>query len=315
MNTSNHTHSSNNAGFINWFKRNWKKMILTTVSCAVLGTYLIVEHILPYWPIKPLKRTQAITPNDFGLSYETLDIEAEKGLKLRGYLIHALNKKPYGTIIQLHGIGSCKENQIPFAVFLAHNNYNVVVYDQRAHGCSDGSYCTFGQYEKLDVTRFIDTISRRFPKLPVGIHGSSMGGAVALQALAYDKRLKFGIIESTFNTLENVVEEYGYEYFKFRSRWLARRILSKAALIANFNPFEIKPVEACKEIEQPILMAHGDMDEKIPIHFNEDNFKALKSNDKEFFVVKGANHNNVGDIGGEKYRQKILSFLRKVTAR
>jgi alpha-beta hydrolase superfamily lysophospholipase len=283
--------------------------MIISIICFLVAT----EYVLPYWAIIPFKRKMALLPSTYGLVYENIELEAEQGLKLRGYLIHALGKKPLGTVIQLHGIGSCKETYIPFAGFLAKHGFNVLIYDQRAHGDSDGRYCTFGQYEKLDVSKFVDALKKRFPKLPIGIHGSSLGGAVALQALAHDKRIGFGIVESTFNTLENVVVEYGRDYFKFRSTWLAKRILNKAAVIARFNPFDIKPVEACKDIEQPILLAHGDMDEKIPIGFNQDNFSALKSQDKEFYIVKGANHDNVGEIGGEVYRQKILDFLKRKT--
>jgi pimeloyl-ACP methyl ester carboxylesterase len=112
--------------------------------------------------------------------------------------------------------------------------------------------------------------------------------------------------------LENVIEEYGYDYFKFRSRWLVRHILSKSAIIARFRPFDIKPVDDCRDIEQPILMVHGDADEKIPIAFDRENFAALKSLDKEFFVVKGAGHDNVGEIGGAQYRQKVFGFLNRI---
>ena len=138
-----------------------------------------------------------------------------------------------------------------------------------------------------------------------------MGGAVALQALAIEKRLSFGIIESTFNTLENVIEEYSTDMLKFRSRWLVKRILSRAAQIAEFRPFDIKPVESCRQIEQPIFMVHGDTDEKIPIAFNLDNFNALKTTDKEFFIVKGAGHDNVSEVGGALYQQKLLDFLNR----
>jgi uncharacterized protein len=293
--------------------RFFKIMILTITILSIIGFILVTEYVLPYWTIMPFKQKVALSPSAYGLMYENIELEAEKGLKLRGYLIQTRHKKPLGTVIQLHGIGGCKESYIPFAGFLAQHGYNVLIYDQRAHGDSDGQYCTFGQYEKLDVSKFVDTLKKRFPKLPVGVYGASLGGAVALQALAYDKRIVFGIVESTFNTLENVVVEYGRDYFKFRSTWLARRVLSKAAAIARFNPFDIKPVESCKDIDQPILLAHGDMDNKIPMAFNQDNFSALKSKDKEFYIVKGANHDNVGEIGGEVYRNKILDFLKKKT--
>jgi uncharacterized protein len=300
---------------IDSLKRRRKRMITLSLTCLVIGLIgfiLLEEHVLPYMPIKPFRGSLNTLPSDFGLVYDTLQVPSDS-LILRGYFIHAL-KRPQATVILLHGIGSCKENWLAYARILAENGFNSVVYDQRAHGKSDGDYCTFGFYEKHDVSRMIDTALTKNPRLPIGIQGASLGGAVALQALAQDKRLAFGIVESTFNTLENVVEKYGYNYFKFKSRWLVRRILTKAAVIARFRPFEVKPVEACRHINQPILMVHGDADEKIPIEFNSDNFTALASAEKEFFVVKGAGHDNVGEVGGEAYKQKILGFLKRTIA-
>jgi uncharacterized protein len=300
--------------FFNRFKHSWKRMVIFICLLLLVAFIVFAEYAMPYMPIVPVRNTSTVVPSDYGLQYETLDVEADSNLILRGYFIHALTE-PKATVILLHGISSNKENWLGYARILADNGFNSVVYDQRAHGKSGGTFCTFGFYEKLDVSKIVDSLHRREVFLPVGIQGASLGGAVALQALGHDKRLSFGIVESTFNTLENVIEEYGYDYFKFRSRWLARHVLSKSALIAQFRPFEVKPVDACRTIEQPILMVHGDVDEKIPIDFNKENFAALKSADKEFFIVQGAGHDNVGVIGGENYREKIFSFLNRIIKR
>ena len=301
--------------FKNFWSERFKKimsiMILTTFTISLIGLVLFEELAMPYMPISPWKRTSALTPADYGLRADSLVLAVEKALILRGYFIHANTPKPKATLILLHGIGGFKEGYLTFSKILADEGYNVVIYDQRGHGTSDGKYCTFGYYEKQDVSKFIDFINKQCPNLPVGVHGASMGGAVALQALAFDKRLKFGIVESTFNSLEDVVIEYGRGYFKFRSRWLAQRVLSKSAVIAQYKPFEIKPVESCAHIEQPILLVHGDSDEKIPMTFNKQNFDALKSKDKEFYIINGAGHDNVGEIGGQVYLDKILTFIKR----
>jgi uncharacterized protein len=297
---------------ISWIKRYWLRMIVLLFIFSIIGFALIVEFALPHWPIRPWKRTSDERPSDYGLRDETFDLEVDSGIILRGYLIEATTKAK-ATMVYLHGMGGFKESNIPFAKTLTSEGYNVLIYDQRAHGKSGGTYCTFGENEKKDLSKMLDSLLKRLPNVPIGIHGSSMGGAVALQCLEFDERLKFGIVESTFNTLENVVVEYGRDYFKFRSRWMARRVLSKSAVIANFNPFAIKPVESCRNIEQPMLIVHGDKDENIPIAFNIENYEALKSKDKEFYTVQGATHFNVGEVGGEAYKKKILDFLNRQT--
>jgi uncharacterized protein len=297
---------------ISWIKRYGLRMMMTFFVLGIVGFALIVEFALPYWPISPMQRTGDEKPSDYGLPYEAFDIEVDSGIILRGYLINAATKAK-ATIVHLHGIGGFKESKIPFAKMLSDEGFNVLIYDQRAHGKSGGKYCTFGENEKKDLSKMMDSVLIKWPHVPIGVHGSSMGGAVALQCLEYDERIKFGIVESTFNTLENVIVEYGRDYFQFRSHWLARRVMRKSGEIAQFNPFLINPVESCKNIEQPMLLVHGDIDTNIPIAFNIENFNALKSNDKEFYTVKGATHFDVGEVGGEAYKKKVLDFLNRQT--
>lgn len=289
-------------------KKNIFRFTVAMLFLGIVGVAFVVENIMPYMPISPIRRTRDADPADLK-NFQTLDIEVEKGLILRGYFAPATQAK--ATLILVHGIGSFKESFISFAKFLNHRHINVLLYDQRAHGKSDGKYCTFGYYEKKDISKIIDTLQKMDTR-PIGIFGASLGGAVALQALAEDKRLQFGIIESTFNTLENVVAEYGKGYFGFRSEWLARHVLRKSAVIANFDPFSVRPSESCKQIRQPIFFAHGTDDPKIPMSFNKENFVNTASTQKIFYEVQGAKHSNLHVVGGDAYKSKLVKFIDSV---
>lgn len=289
-------------------KKNIFRFAAVLLFLGIVGVAYVVENIMPYMPISPIRRTRDADAADIK-NFQTLDIEVEKGLILRGYFAPATQAK--ATLILVHGIGGFKEGFISFAKFLNNRHINVLLYDQRAHGKSGGKYCTFGHYEKKDISKLIDTIQKMDTR-PIGIFGASLGGAVALQALAEDKRLQFGIIESTFNTLENVVAEYGKGYFGFRSEWLARHVLRKSAVIANFDPFSVRPSEACKQIAQPLFFAHGTDDPKIPMTFNKENFVNTASTQKIFYEVQGAKHSNLHIVGGDAYKSKLIKFIDSV---
>ena len=148
--------------------------------------------------------------------------------------------------------------------------------------------------------------------MPIGIWGNSLGGAVALQSLEYDERIQFGVIESTFTELDQIVIDYkkrmlGGFGFKFMSDYA----LKQAAEIANFNPDEVKPIESVKNIEQPILITHGDADENISYKYGQQLFDNLKSKDKEFVLVKGGGHANMYVKGGVEYKSKIMDFIER----
>ena len=129
------------------------------------------------------------------------------------------------------------------STFLSKNGYNSVALDLRAHGESEGQFCTFGVKEIKDVKALMDYLIKNEDIEDIGIWGQSLGGAVALQALGYDNRIKFGIVESTFTDYKTIVNDYfhlnaGFSFAPF-SNYLANR----AASIAGFDPSDAKVVD------------------------------------------------------------------------
>jgi uncharacterized protein len=304
---------------------NFKKIvtfILYTIPVLLLIAYWVVNNVLPYSAIKPMRSNpahqqwrlpQGAEPKDYGLNANVLDVTSFDNLMLKGWFFKAEIRPDYKplTLIYLHGIGGCKEHFLPAAQGMVSQGFNVLTFDLRAHGQSGGDYCTFGFKEKQDISTYIDTLLKIDSTQIIGIMGNSLGGAIALQALAHDKRLKFGVIESTFNELEKVVVEYGADYMFIKSPWLAHKTLEKSAKIADFDPFSVKPCESAKSITQPVFMAHGESDNKIPIEFGLENFKNLASKDKEWVSIPNAGHINIGIIGGVEYYKKMWAFLNK----
>lgn len=298
----------------------FKKSIILigfVLSIIIIIGYWAINHILPYAPIKPNKlqslhiknSPNSYTPYKFGFKYENLDFITNDKIKIKSYLLKANN--PKATIILIHGIADNKESFYEFARKFIILNINVVLIDLRAHGQSEGIYCTFGYYEKYDIVKLMDNLDSLKIQKPYGIFGASLGGAIALQTLGIDKRLEFGIIESTFDRLDKVILEYSEDLLQFKSGYLSNYILTKSGKIANFKPFEVNPSEYCKNIDVPMFFSHGTIDDKIPFHFNKNNFKNVKSINKQFNLVKGASHLNLQTVGGEKYWKKIELFLGK----
>jgi len=180
----------------------------------------------------------------------------------------------------------------------------------RAHGDSQGKYCTFGVKERKDVSSTIDKLVELGLDENIGIWGLSLGGAVALQALANDKRLKFGIIESTFTDYSSVAQDYSRRILRVNFPMFTNYLIRRSGKIADFNPADAAPIKYCPHITQSIFMAHGTEDIHIDSSYTSLNFAALPFNasNKQIFV-KGAHHGNLWNVGGETYFGNVKDFL------
>lgn len=284
-------------------------LTITLLIITILG-FTGISYIAPYAITQPPRTNESITPKDLNLKSEPLNLKTKDNIDLSGYWIKSQKDTSRGIIILVHGVGGCKEHAIYLAQELAHNGIESIIFDGRAHGQSGGEFCTYGFKEKQDISEIVDKIKTRKPNLPIGIWGNSLGGAISIQTLEFDKRINFGIIESTFTDLNQIVFDYKKRILKgIGIRSLSDYALKRAGEIANFNPQKIKPIQSVKNIEQPIFMAHGDADKNISSKYGQQLFDNLKSKDKEFVLVRGGGHFDMYDKGGTAYKTKIFNFV------
>ena len=122
-------------------------------------------------------------------------------------------------------------------------------------------------------------------------------------------RIEYGIIESAFSDFKSTVNDYFDLYAGFSFKPFSNYLVNRAGTIANFDQNDARPIKYCKNIHQPILMVHGNKDERIHIKYAKANFSKIPSAKKEFLEIDSAKHANVWKIGGDAYFNTVLSFL------
>ncbi len=291
------------------------KLKYTLLFCLVLmfsAAAFLIHFVAPYAIIKPYRTNLALTPEDLGLRSETLTLVVEDSIALKGYYVKANTDTTKAMFILVHGIGGCKEHFLEFAATLANKGYASVLFDNRAQGQSGGQYCTFGFYEKQDISAIVDTISQLAPDLKIGIWGNSLGGAIALQALEADERIAFGVVESTFADLRQIVLDYQKRYLKgIGIRFLSDYALNRAASMAHFDPNAVCPVRSAENIEQPVLIVHGDADQAISALYGKLLYQHLKSTDKELIIIPGAGHFDLWSKSKAGDKKRLSAFLER----
>ncbi len=284
--------------------------MLTIAIILLLTAWLAAEFLSPFLIIIPPPGHRYDIPNFDQGHFQEFELETFDQLKLSAAFRPTDQSATKAVVIFVHGIGGKKEHFMGMADGLATQGFASVVFDGRAHGESGGRYCTFGSKEKKDIKLMVRWIQGKLPGTAIGIWGNSLGGAIALQSLAIEPNLSFGIIQSTFADLEQIVYDYQNRILQgFGSRSLSNRALRRAGKIAGFDPASIRPAKAAGQLQQPILLLHGEQDKNIPVEYGQQIYQALPTTKKQFIKVPQADHFNVLEKGGQKLHDQLIGFL------
>lgn len=255
------------------------------------------------------ERTTILHPSDIHLPHEDFVLQTKEGFALRGWLL-PVQSEARGTIIILHGVSESKIAGLPMAKELHDHRYNVVLYDSRCHGESGGRYCTYGYHEKFDAQSVIDFVMSRndLHVGKIGLFGWSMGAAVALQVAAIDHRVAAVVAESGFATLRTVFDDYQRRMIKLPWHYLRNIVIKRSEYLADFKANDVAPVEAVKRIHIPLFILHGTEDNLIKYNYSEKVYNAANE-PKALWLIPGARHHDVMEVGGEEYRRRITEFF------
>lgn len=297
-------------------------LILALVAALIvflLSATMVLFLIGPTLLLKPKRRTAdfyralglPVTPSEASLRSEEIDVMTTDGLKLACWLIKA-DRDSRGTIVHLHGIADCKIDGLSLARLFHERHYNVFLFDSRRHGVSEGRFCTFGFYEKNDVSTIIDYLESRTDLTlgRIGLFGTSMGAAIALQSAARDRRIAAVVSENSFATLRSVFDDYQKRIIKLPFHYLRNLVIKHSELMADFRANDVSPLESVRNIRIPVLFIYGSKDRHIDHKYSLMLYERANE-PKEMFAVEGAAHNDVWKIAGERYAIKILEFFER----
>ncbi|HUE87873.1 MAG TPA: alpha/beta fold hydrolase [Vicinamibacterales bacterium] len=204
------------------------------------------------------------------------------GVELKGWTCAASTVRR-GTVVYLHGVADSRGSAAGVIGRFVARGFDVVAYDSRAHGDSDGTVCTYGFLETRDLRAVLDTIEPG----PIVLLGTSLGAAVALQHAAEDARVSTVVAAETFSDLRTVAAERAPFFF---TRALIARAFQIAERHGRFQIDAVSPVLAAAQITAPVLLIHGENDTDTSPDHSRRVFAALRG-PKRLLIVPGAAHN------------------------
>ncbi len=184
--------------------RKTKEAIKATSAIILAGLAVTFLWIYPLNQAGKIVERPADSPvstdiSEFGLVGDSLAIETDNDLFIRGWYIpgEADECEISGTVILIHGLFGNTDSQIDKAEELVSSGFNVVLYDQRGYGRSDGKYRYCGYYEANDLESIVAQLYLEGKLIsPVFIWGEGHGASAAIQFWEEDNRVDYIIAEN-----------------------------------------------------------------------------------------------------------------------
>lgn len=229
------------------------------------------------------------------------------------------NKKDYDkpTVILVHDYGKDQKSMYPIADMFLENDFNVAMYDQRAHGSNTAKNVTYGFYERYDLKEVIDYISSGFTTDPVlGVLGQGVGAATA----AYHSATQFGretldfiILDGVYDNLEDLMTQK-IKKAKLPFPSLINKISSESVYMNyGYRYDEVSPRDAIASSFTPALVMNSTQDDVYTFQMGKNVFDSITHSSKELVTFEKSKHGMAFYKEKEKYEKSVFDFINKFT--
>lgn len=227
-------------------------------SKSLWGTMLAVPFLFFLPPLSiglylthPIPAKATKTPKDYGLEFEEIEFFSKKDQrKLSGWWIPSGIKDSNKTVITAHGYMNERSMEgiegLKIAKVLTKNGYNVLMFDFRNAGKSEGRTTGLGYFEKHDLLSAIDYSIHDKKQKKIALLGWSMGASTAILAGCEHPAVSVIIADSPFSDLESFLKENLSYWSKLPKLPFTPIIYHSMRKLHKIDPNEVSPIKNVK---------------------------------------------------------------------
>lgn len=241
------------------------------------------------------------------------EIISRDGLKLKGYSLVVNDDAP--MVLFCHGYtGTWKLDGYGTYRLCKDKGYNLFVFDQRAHGKSEGKYATFGVKEQYDCLDWISFVKDNFGKnRPLLLSGVSMGCATAVMtaSIATNKLVDGLIADCGYSCGTDIFAKAAVD-LKLPVKLAVFLAVLSSKIYGRFDASKSDVSLAASKLDMPVLFIHGTKDSVVPFEMLEKNYTACKSEHKYKLVVEGCDHASAAPFNYNSWKDAVEEMLKDV---
>ncbi len=263
-------------------KSRFGMLFITLIAIFLLlmtGAYFFQEKLI-FFPDKLPVNYQY----HFDHEFEEKNFKVDDDIAINA--LHFKADESKGIVFYSHGNAGCLNNWGFIANDFLQHNYDLLIYDYRGYGKSNGSISEENLYHDADF--IYEKLLNDYDENQIIVYGRSIGTGVA-SMIASRHNPKLLILESPYFNLPDLVKRI----FPFIPSFMIRYKLANNELIKNIS---------CQ-----VAIFHGTSDEVIYFGSSLKLEKLLKDGDR-FIPIEGGHHNDLSQF--EVYQQELASLLK-----
>lgn len=272
----------------------FRRLAMTLLIGVGAGLILVVvflrvlENQFIYFP--PRYPVGFSAAENYSLHGEEVWLTTKDHVRLNAYFLP--NPSSPKVLLWFHGNAENIGYGMGRLKFYSRLGFNVLAVDYRGYGKSEGSPDEAGVYRDADTAYDFLVQGRHLQPQDIIVLGHSLGGAVAVD-LASRRGCGGLIVESSFTS----------------AREMARRMF-RIPLIEYIPKTRFDSLAKITQVRAPVLVVHGTRDQVIPFSMGRRLFEAAPE-PKFFFPVDGAAHDDIVEVAGERYLERLRAFVEE----
>jgi len=167
--------------------------------------------------------------------------------------------------------------------------FGLLALDYRGYGENRGHPTEAGLYQDGEAAWGYLAAQPDIATDRIAVYGRSLGAAVALH-VATTHPAAAVVLESPFSTAADMARQH----YWYLPRGLVRLRLDNLA--------------RARQLTAPLMVIHGEDDRIAPIRMGQAVAEAGRA--RRFLSLAGAGHNDTYAVGGDRYRDAMMTFLR-----
>jgi fermentation-respiration switch protein FrsA (DUF1100 family) len=221
-----------------------------------------------------------------------VSVTAEDGVVLRGWYLPPAPGAPHPApgLIWFGGNMETVGGVWPMIVAWKPPEFGLLALDYRGYGQSEGDASEAGLYRDGEAAWRFLSAQPEIDQHRIAVYGRSLGAAVALY-VATARPARAVVLESPFTSAADMARRH----YWYLPPGLVRLRLDNLA--------------RARQLRVPLMVIHGEDDRIAPIRMGKAVAEAGRA--REFLALAGAGHNETFAVGGERYRDAMLHFLRE----